>query len=492
MGYRQWACVALGALVLTLAGGACSSSGGGEGSQAGEEADPTDPSRSTEPPAVELTGPELPEVPVAETLTSRIQPGWSVDVRGVVRGPGELSTLLLDLHRDGSADDWPQGLGSDDYNQGLGGVSVIDRVAEVRYRMVGDEEGALSSGDSWYPGDGGTTPVYAVFRALDPETTEVTVEVPTFGRVEHVPVVDWDTDTDADAGVDDSHGVRSTMRLRGDAGLRMDVLAVGRLGDDDGTLVRARLVNEDGPDPAQTTFGTEGNGNDLCHMEITDPSSGDYLWSLEPCYASQFSGPLARGEQAVYEVRFPELPEGVDEVVFSGGGYFPSAPIPVEDDIDVWELDFPHEGGEPRGGTLVIPEGTPDGEETTTRTGDTVEVELAADVLFEFDSARLTPAASDRITSLADRIGDQARAGTVTITGYTDDVGDEAYNQALSEQRAESVRAALEPAIGRSDLSFEVSGRGEADPAAPNQINGTDNPDGRARNRRVTIRYEAE
>ena len=495
MDHRRHMGLASLALVATMLGGACSSPSDGDVPGDRDRVDGTertDPTEGTgeEPdlPAVGDVGPELPEVPVSRTLTSSVQPGWSIDVRGVVRGPGALSTLLLDLSRDGSADPWPQGLGSDDHNQGLGGVSVIDPVAEVRYLMVGDEGGALSSGDSWYPEDGGSVPVYAVFRALDAETTDVTVDIPTFGRAEDVPVVDWD-DTRAPGAVDAP--VRSTLRLRGVDGLRLDVLTVGRLDEGDGTLVRARLVNENGPDPAATTFGTEGNGDDLCNMELTDPSTGGYLWSLKPCHATRFSDPLSPGEQAVYEVRFPELPDGVDEVVLSGGGYFPSAPIPVDDEVVPWDLDFPAEAGEPDGGTLVIPEGTPDGSETTTRTCDTVEVELAADVLFEFDSATLTPEATERIAALAPGIDGAARAGSVTITGYTDDVGDDAYNLTLSQQRAESVRAALVAAIGRDDLVFEVAGRGAADPVAPNQINGADNPEGRARNRRVTVVYQA-
>jgi outer membrane protein OmpA-like peptidoglycan-associated protein len=71
-------------------------------------------------------------------------------------------------------------------------------------------------------------------------------------------------------------------------------------------------------------------------------------------------------------------------------------------------------------------------------------------------------------------------------------VRDDAHNQTLSEQRATAVQAALEPALGRSDLTTDVSGRGSADPVAPNSIDGSDNPDGRAANRRVTITDTAD
>ena len=113
---------------------------------------------------------------------------------------------------------------------------------------------------------------------------------------------------------------------------------------------------------------------------------------------------------------------------------------------------------------------------------------LATDVLLAFDSVSLDAGAAARIDELAGEVAAEAAGGTVTIVGHTDD----AYNQTLSEQRAEAVRAALEPAVGRGDLAYEVSGAGETDPVAPNAVNGAPNPDGQARNRRVTIAYEAE
>ncbi len=51
------------------------------------------------------------------------------------------------------------------------------------------------------------------------------------------------------------------------------------------------------------------------------------------------------------------------------------------------------------------------------------------------------------------------------------------------------MQAALQAAVGRTDLSYEIEGRGASEPVAPNEINGNDNPDGRAENRRVEITY---
>jgi outer membrane protein OmpA-like peptidoglycan-associated protein len=128
------------------------------------------------------------------------------------------------------------------------------------------------------------------------------------------------------------------------------------------------------------------------------------------------------------------------------------------------------------------------GDMTTTETKDAVEVTLAADVLFAFDSAKLTPEASKRISEVAAKITEDA-SGKVSVTGHTDSVGTDAYNQTLSEQRAASVAAALK-AIAPGE--YAVVGKGESEPVAENQVNGKDNPAGRKLNRRVTIAFSTE
>ena len=130
-----------------------------------------------------------------------------------------------------------------------------------------------------------------------------------------------------------------------------------------------------------------------------------------------------------------------------------------------------------------------DGTESVVRKGDQLEVTLATDVLFEFNSATLAPSATASLAALAPRIASSAAHGVVSIVGHTDSVGADAFNQSLSEARAQAVQAVL--AAARPDLQFQVSGRGASEPVAPNQIAGHDNPEGRARNRRVTITFTA-
>ena len=114
-------------------------------------------------------------------------------------------------------------------------------------------------------------------------------------------------------------------------------------------------------------------------------------------------------------------------------------------------------------------------------------IRLPSDVLFAFGSAELTPAAKQALAAVDDEIG-SGGTGMVTIEGHTDAIGGDADNQGLSERRAAAVRAALEPALG-SGFQYSSVGFGETKPVAPNtRPDGSDDPDGRALNRRVEIR----
>jgi outer membrane protein OmpA-like peptidoglycan-associated protein len=117
------------------------------------------------------------------------------------------------------------------------------------------------------------------------------------------------------------------------------------------------------------------------------------------------------------------------------------------------------------------------------------EFTLASDVLFAFNKATLTSRARQEIARIAgtlkaasDHGVNTARVTRVTIAGYTDGVGSDAYNLRLSTRRAAAVRAELVRALGSAVVVTAV-GRGEADPIATN-----DTKRGRQANRRVEIR----
>ncbi|WP_341521033.1 OmpA family protein [Pseudomonas sp. G.S.17] len=111
------------------------------------------------------------------------------------------------------------------------------------------------------------------------------------------------------------------------------------------------------------------------------------------------------------------------------------------------------------------------------------EVIVINDVLFEFDSARLTAADKSKLDLIATRLKREAPSAQLRVSGHTDSVGRDAYNQKLSEKRAISVTDYLvSSGIARSAF-VSVEGDGEARPVADNKT-----ASGRSLNRRVEIK----
>jgi len=116
-----------------------------------------------------------------------------------------------------------------------------------------------------------------------------------------------------------------------------------------------------------------------------------------------------------------------------------------------------------------------------------IRIELAADVLFDFDKADIRPDAHKALSQTAGIIREKAK-GLVRIEGHTDAKGSDPYNQKLSDRRAKSVRDWLVKNEGLKNVRFQTSGCGAQKPAVPNtKPDGSDDSDGRQKNRRVEI-----
>ncbi len=102
------------------------------------------------------------------------------------------------------------------------------------------------------------------------------------------------------------------------------------------------------------------------------------------------------------------------------------------------------------------------------------------DVLFAFNKAELTVQAGPRLDKLASFLK-QFPQRKLLVEGYTDGVGGDAYNNELSERRAESIRDALVQR-GVDTTRIVTKGYGKAYPVGDNA-----NPEGRAMNRRVEV-----
>jgi len=108
-----------------------------------------------------------------------------------------------------------------------------------------------------------------------------------------------------------------------------------------------------------------------------------------------------------------------------------------------------------------------------------------ADALFAFDKYTLSPDAEKTLSVLGPML--KKSAGPIHIDGYTDSIGSSAYNATLSDHRAKTVRDWL-ASHGYVPAATPYAGHGKDDPIAPNtNPNGSDNPGGRAKNRRVEI-----
>jgi len=116
-----------------------------------------------------------------------------------------------------------------------------------------------------------------------------------------------------------------------------------------------------------------------------------------------------------------------------------------------------------------------------------IRIDLAADVLFDFDKADILPKAADVLHKAAEVVRQHDKQ-VVRIEGHTDAKGNDAYNQKLSERRADSVRRWLAEKEKLTGVHFETKGWGAQKPVAPNtKADGSDDPAGRQKNRRVVI-----
>jgi outer membrane protein OmpA-like peptidoglycan-associated protein len=116
-----------------------------------------------------------------------------------------------------------------------------------------------------------------------------------------------------------------------------------------------------------------------------------------------------------------------------------------------------------------------------TRDGDVIKLNLPDGVTFDFNRADLKSQFYPALDQVASTMAEYNQT-IVEVSGHTDSVGSDDYNQRLSEQRANAVANYL---TGRGLVRerFEVVGMGERYPVADNM-----NDAGRAKNRRVEIR----
>lgn len=110
---------------------------------------------------------------------------------------------------------------------------------------------------------------------------------------------------------------------------------------------------------------------------------------------------------------------------------------------------------------------------------------LGGEALFDSGSAELNASSEQAMAELVSELDKFQEITSIQVTGHSDSTGDDAFNQTLSEQRAEAVEAYIKAAYPNVEVTS--SGMGESSPVATNST-----AEGRALNRRVEVQITAK
>ena len=110
---------------------------------------------------------------------------------------------------------------------------------------------------------------------------------------------------------------------------------------------------------------------------------------------------------------------------------------------------------------------------------------LSGEAVFDSNSAELNAGSERALADLVSQLEQYQEISEIQITGHTDSLGDEEYNQGLSERRAAAVQAFLKAAF--PDANVTSSGLGETSPVSTNST-----ATGRQANRRVEVQVTAK
>ena len=115
---------------------------------------------------------------------------------------------------------------------------------------------------------------------------------------------------------------------------------------------------------------------------------------------------------------------------------------------------------------------------------DELKVTVRNEILFDFNSASLRSSSRDELREMAG-VFDKYGETTIVVAGHTDSIGSTAYNDRLSDRRADTVAGYLED-YGVRGSRIDAVGYGESRPKATNST-----ASGRQQNRRVELYIRA-
>ena len=110
------------------------------------------------------------------------------------------------------------------------------------------------------------------------------------------------------------------------------------------------------------------------------------------------------------------------------------------------------------------------------------------DIYYPFDQFNLTPESIKELDNIAKiMLAYPDPEFRISVNGHTDSKGSNTYNITLSKKRAKAAYNYLVQK-GVPDSRLEMRHFGESEPIADNEKNGSDNPEGRAKNRRTEFK----
>lgn len=232
---------------------------------------------------------------------------------------------------------------------------------------------------------------------------------------------------------------------------------------------QVRLIDPEAMTAAELARGDGGEGE----TAVASGSSGDGL-----------GGQAEAGESLNWYGLFAAPESDTASILLPHFGLVSGVPV-VDGDLDETNsteesFDYSEITGESH--ELVTWRDTP--EYTIEIEGDETTVSLPSDVLFDVDSSELSSEAEEALQAAAQEMAG-TDGGELRIVGHTDDVLDEAYNQTLSEERAEAVHQRLQALADLEEFDeVSVSGESFRQPIAENTSD-----EGRAMNRRVELHF---
>ena len=224
-------------------------------------------------------------------------------------------------------------------------------------------------------------------------------------------------------------------------------------------------------------------------MSLTEPEA--MVWGETDLSPVGLMSSEEEKEGMVLMPTFGEIPAGLETVTVLLPNLGVVAGVPV---VDEAQASFDAAGAieaakinDEIAGPFVLSTFTAaaDGSSETSTGDGTVSVSVSGDVVFATDSAELSAEADTVLASVTEQLGLYPSGGVLTVTGHTDDVADDAYNQGLSERRAQAVADRLATLTDLGKWSVSVVGKGESEPRAE----GTSD-EARAANRRVEVLAE--